>query len=77
LNDVSEVLAALKVEAANTSEMMANFTRLHGATTHKTTIFIFTPVSTSNPASIVLFRNPPLVHLKQKPQTRIKFLTIC
>jgi hypothetical protein len=52
--DLKEVLAAsiigamsgivLIMEAASTSETTINFTRLHGATTQKTVIFIFAAV---------------------------------
>jgi hypothetical protein len=37
------------MEAARTSETLVNSTRLHGATTQKTAIFILTAVRTSNP----------------------------
>jgi hypothetical protein len=33
-------LIALMMEAARTSETLVNFTRLHGATTQKTAIFM-------------------------------------
>jgi hypothetical protein len=43
--NVLEVLAALIMEAARTSETLVNFTRLlHGATTQKTAIFVFKSV---------------------------------
>jgi hypothetical protein len=49
--DVSEILSAsvvivLMMEAASTSETSVNFTRLHGATIQKTTIFILAAVRT-------------------------------
>jgi hypothetical protein len=42
------------MEAARTSETLVNFTRLHGATTQKTAIFLLTAVRTSNPTKEVL-----------------------
>jgi hypothetical protein len=36
------------MEARRTSEMLVNVNQLHGATTHKAAIFIFTAVKTSN-----------------------------
>jgi hypothetical protein len=41
------------MEAARTSETLVNFsTRLHGATTQKTAIFVLTAVRTSNPTQL-------------------------
>jgi hypothetical protein len=39
---------ALMMEAASTSETSVDFTRLHGATTQKTSIFTLATVRTSN-----------------------------
>jgi hypothetical protein len=44
--DVSEILIALMMEAASTSETSLKFTILHGATPQKTDIFILAAVRT-------------------------------
>jgi hypothetical protein len=40
---------ALMIEAGITSETLVNFSRLHGATTQKTAIFILAAMRTLNP----------------------------
>jgi hypothetical protein len=45
------IIIALMMETARTSETVVTSTRLHGATTQKTAIFVLTAVRTSNPTS--------------------------
>jgi hypothetical protein len=45
------ILIALMMEAARTSETLETSTRLHGATTQKTAIFVLIAVRTSNSTS--------------------------
>jgi hypothetical protein len=46
-------MIALMMEAARTSETLVTSTRLHGATTQKTAIFVLTAVRTSNPTNFI------------------------
>jgi hypothetical protein len=58
LVDVYQRFIALMMEAARTSETLVT-TKLHGATTQKTAIFVLTAVRISNPTLHNLFAKDP------------------